>query len=460
MREDKRMARRRPAKSTRQQTLLTVHPHAAGMDIGSRFHVVAVPPDRSPEPVRTFESFTADLHRMVDWLVELGITTVAMESTGVYWIPAFEMLEARGLEVLLVNARHVKNVPGRKTDVHDAVWLQQLHQHGLLRGSFRPAPTLAALRAYLRHRERLLEYAAAHIQHMQKALMLMNVQLHHVVSDITGATGMKIIRAIVAGNHDPATLASYRDIRCQASVETITEALTGHYRAEHVFALRQALELYDCYQAKVAECDQAIEAALASCEQADPEMPLPAARYRTRQANEPRFDVRTALFQLLGTDLTQLHGFGAYTALRLIGECGTDMTKWPTAKHFTSWLTLAPDNQISGGKLLSTKTRRSANRAAKILRLAAVNVGKTQTALGAFYRRLAARVGKAKAVTATARKLAVLFYNTLRYGMAYQDLGASYYEEQYRQRVLNGLRRRAKALGYELRESAAVEGVS
>jgi len=460
MREDKRMARRRPAKSTRQQMLLTVHPHAAGMDIGSRFHVVAVPPDRSPEPVRTFESFTADLHRMVDWLVELGITTVAMESTGVYWIPAFEMLEARGLEVLLVNARHVKNVPGRKTDVHDAVWLQQLHQHGLLRGSFRPAPTLAALRAYLRHRERLLEYAAAHIQHMQKALMLMNVQLHHVVSDTTGATGMKIIRAIVAGNHDPATLASYRDIRCQASVETITEALTGHYRAEHVVALRQALELYDCYQAKVAECDQAIEAALASCEQADPEMPLPAARYRTRQANEPRFDVRTALFQLLGTDLTQLHGFGAYTALRLIGECGTDMTKWPTAKHFTSWLTLAPDNQISGGKLLSTKTRRSANRAAKILRLAAVNVGKTQTALGAFYRRLAARVGKAKAVTATARKLAVLFYNALRHGMAYQDPGATYYEEQYRQRVLQGLRRRAKALGYELRESAAVEGVS
>ncbi len=227
-----------------------------------------------------------------------------------------------------------------------------------------------------------------------------------------------------------------------------------------MFALRQALEWYDCYQAKVAECDQAIEAVLASCERADPEMPLPAARYRTQQANEPRFDVRTALFQRLGTDLTQLHGFGAYMALRLIGECGTDMSKWPTAKHFTSWLTLAPDNKISGGKRLSTTTRRSANRAAKLLRLAAVNVGKTQTALGAFYRRLAARLGKAKAVTATARKLAVLFYNTLRYGMAYQDPGASYYEEQYRQRVLNGLRRRAKALGYELLETAAVEGVS
>jgi transposase len=340
MREDKHRARRRPAKGTRQQQmLLTVHPHAAGMDIGSRFPVVAVPPDRSAEPVRTYESFTADLHRMVDWLVELGITTVAMESRGVYWLPAFERLEARGLEVLLVNARHVKNVPGRKTDVHDAVWLQQLHQHGLLRGSFRPAQTLATLRAYLRHRERLLEYAAAHMQHMQKALMQMNVQLHHVVSDITGATGMKIVRAIVAGTYDPAVLAAYRDIRCKASVETITEALTGNYRAEHVFALRQALELYASYQAKVAEGDQAIAAVLAACEQATPEMALPAARHRTRQANEPRLDVWPALFHLLGTDLTQLHGFGAYTALMLIGECGTDMSKWPTAKHFTSWLT-------------------------------------------------------------------------------------------------------------------------
>jgi transposase len=437
-----------------------VHPAAAGIDIGARFHVVAVPPDLSPEPIRTYESFTKDLHRMADWLVELGITTVAMESTGIYWIPAFEILEARGLEVLLVNARHVKNVPGRKTDVHDACWLQQLHQHGLLRGSFRPANGVAALRAYLRHRERLLEYAAAHIQHMQKALMQMNVQLHHVVSDITGLTGMKIIRAIVAGNHDPATLAAYRDVRCKASEDTVRQALTGNYRPEHVFALRQALELYDSYQAKVVECDHAIEAVLASLEQADPATALPAARHKTRATNEPTFNVRAALFQLLGTDLTQLHGFGAYTALMLVGECGTDMTKWPTVKHFTSWLTLAPGNKISGGKVLSTKTRRSANRAAKLLRISAVNVGKTQTALGAFYRRLAARVGKAKAVTATARKLAVLFYNTVRYGMAYQDPGAAYYEEQYRQRVLTGLRRRAKALGYELQEATAVEGVS
>ena len=455
------MARRRKTKSThRPLTLLTVHPYAAGIDIGSRFHVVAVSPELATEPVRTYQSFTDDLHRMADWLVDLGITTVAMESTGIYWIPAFEILEARGIEVLLVNARHVKNVPGRKTDVHDALWLQQLHQHGLLRGSFRPANGLAALRAYLRHRERLLEYAAAHMQHMQKALMQMNVQLHHVVSDITGVTGMKIIRAIVAGMHDPATLAAYRDVRCKASVDTVRQALTGHYRPEHVFALRQALELYDSYQAKVAECDHAIEAVLASLEQADPETTRPAARHKTRAANEPTFNVRAALFQLLGTDLTQLHGFGAYTALMLVGECGTDMTKWPTVKHFTSWLTLAPGNKISGGKLLSTKTRRSANRAAKLLRISAVNVGKTQTALGAFYRRLAARVGKAKAVTATARKLAVLFYNALRYGMAYQDPGAAYYEEQYRQRVLKGLRRRAKELGYTLQETPAAVGVS
>ena len=455
------MARRSKTKGThRSLTLLTVHPYAAGIDIGSRFHVVAVSPDLAAEPVRTYQSFTDDLHRMADWLVDLGITTVAMESTGIYWIPAFEILEARGLEVLLVNARHVKNVPGRKTDVHDALWLQQLHQHGLLRGSFRPANGLAALRAYLRHRERLLEYAAAHIQHMQKAMMQMNVQLHHVVSDITGVTGMKILRAIVAGMHDPATLAAYRDVRCKASVETVRQALTGNYRPEHVFALRQALELYDSYQAKVAECDRAIEAVLASLEQVAPEATLPAARHKTRAANEPTFNVRAALFQLLGTDLTQLHGFGAYTALMLVGECGTDMTKWPTVKHFTSWLTLAPGNKISGGKLLSTKTRRSANRAAKLLRISAVNVGKTQTALGAFYRRLAARVGKAKAVTATARKLAVLFYNTLRYGMAYQDPGAAYYEEQYRQRVLKSLRRRAKELGYELQAATALAGVS
>ena len=456
------MARRSKSKSTRRQLKLNIiHTRAAGIDVGSTFHVVAVPPELSPDPVQPFQSFTGDLYRLADWLVEIGVTTVAMESTGIYWIPVFEILEAHGLEVLLVNARHVKTVPGRKTDVNDAQWLQQLHSYGLLRGSFQPAQEWSALRAYPRHRDRMLEYAASHIQHMQKALMQMNVQLHHVVSDITGVTGMKIMRAIVAGQHDPATLATYRDVRCKASEETIREALTGHYRREHVFALRQALELYDSYQERIEACDQEIKDVLESLQDDEISLnALPVARHKTRQTNEPKFEVREVLFRVLGTDMSQLHGFSAYTALKLIGECGTDMSRWPTEKHFTSWLTLSPGNKISGGKVLSTKTRRSSNRAATIFRLSAVSVGKTNTALGAFYRRLAARVGKAKAVTATARKLAVLFYNTLRYGMAYEDPGASYYEERYRERVLKGLRRRAKEFGYELSEIGATEGVS
>ena len=440
----------------------TINPDAAGLDVGSTSHVVAVPRDRDPKPVRTFRTFSGDLHQLADWLRAVGITTVAMESTGVYWIPVFEILEARGFEVLLVNARDVKHVPGRKTDVNDAQWLQQLHQHGLLRGSFRPRDGVVRLRAYLRHRERLVDYAASHIQHMQKALMQMNVQLHHVVTDITGLTGMRIIRAIVSGNHAPEQLAEFRDRRCHASEDTIREALIGNYRPEHVFALRQALELYDFHQAKVAECDVEIEAVLCglNAQRVTPNAPLPSARH-AKGRNEPTFDARPALYTLLGADLSQIHGFGPYTVLRLVAECGDDMTKWPTAKHFTSWLSLAPGNKISGGRLLSSKTRRSSNRATALLRIAAVNIGKTQTALGAFYRRLAARTGKAKAVTATARKLAILFYNALRFGMSYVDPGVSSYEERYRQRVIHNLQRRAKSLGFTLVTTPpATEGVS
>jgi transposase len=438
--------------------LSTINPDAAGIDVGATFHVVAVPGDRDDRPVRTFRTFSGDLHHLADWLTAVGITTVAMESTGVYWIPVFEILETRGFEVLLVNARDVKHVPGRKTDVNDAQWLQQLHQHGLLRGSFRPRDGVVQLRAYLRHRERLADYAATHIQHMQKALMQMNVQLQHVVADITGVTGLRIIRAIVAGTHAPDALAEFRDVRCAASPETIRAALTGNYRPEHVFALRHALELYDVHQAKIAECDTEIAAVLHTLNEAraTPEAPLPVVRH-AKSRNEPSFDARPALYTLLGADLTQIHGFGPYTVLRLIAECGDDMSKWPTARHFTSWLSLAPGNKISGGRVLSSKTRRSANRAAVLLRIAAVNIGRTQTALGAFYRRLAARTGKAKAVTATARKLAILFYNALRFGMTYADPGASYYEERYRQRVLDNLRRRAQHLGFTLVAPVAAE---
>ena len=438
--------------SRRGREMSPVHAHAAAVDIGATLHVAAVGPDRDPEPVRSFGTFTADLHRMADWFERCGVQTVAMESTGVYWIPAYEVLEQRGFAVVLVNARDAKHVPGRKTDVSDAEWLRRLHEYGLLRASFRPGAGIAALRAYLRQRERLLDYAASHIQHMQKALTQMNLQLHHVVADITGATGLRIIRAVVAGERDPAVLAALRDHRCKASEEAIRQALVGNPREEHVFALAQALELYDTYQAKVADCDVRIQAVLdrLQAECPVPTAPLPAPRCRTQSPNGLAFPAREALHRILGVDLTRIHGLGPYLALRLVGECGTDLSAWPSAKHFTSWLCLAPGNKISGGKVLSAKTRRSGSRAAALLRLAAVAAGRTETALGAFYRRLSGRVGKAKAVTATARKIAVLFYNALRHGMAYADPGASYYEERYRRRVLANLRRRAKSLGYVL----------
>ena len=429
-----------------------IHERAAGIDIGSRFHVVAVSPELCDEPIQTFQAFTSDLIRMADWLIALGIKTVAMESTGVYWVAVFEVLESKGVDVILANAREARTVPGRKSDVNDAQWLQRLHACGLLRASFRPGREIAALRVYLRTRERHLDYSAAHIQHMQKALTFMNLQLHHVISDITGTTGMKIVRAIVAGERDPIVLAALRDTRCKASEQTICAALSGNYQPEHLFALAQALSLYDFYQHCIAECDAQIEAAVATLNvtRLIPETPLPKAKHRTKQPNEVNFDVRAAMYQLTGTDLTQIHGIGPFLALRLIAECGTDLSRWKSAKHFTSWLTLAPGCKISGGKVLSAHTRKTSNRITAHLRLAAVTVGRTNTALGAFYRRLAARIGNAKAVTATARKIAVLFYNAMRFGMDYKDPGADHYERQYRERVIKQLHRRAAEFGFAL----------
>ena len=443
--------------------MVTVHPNAAAIDVGATMHMAAVGADCTSDPVRSFGTFTGDLHRLADWFAECGVKTVVMESTGVYWIPIFELLDERGVEVFLVNARDAKHVPGRKTDVSDAQWLQRLHSHGLLRASFRPKGEIAELRAYIRQRERLLDYAASHIQHMQKALTEMNLQLHHVVSDITGATGMRIIRAIIAGERDPTVLALLRDTRCHAGVDIIEKALTGYYRAEHLFGLEQALALYDEYQQKVSACDLRIEAVLMTLAslRGNRGEPLGSPRRRMpRQANGPAFDVREALYALLGKDLTQIHGLGPYLALKLVAECGDDLSAWPSAKHFTSWLCLAPSNKISGGKVLSSQTRRSGSRVAALLRLAAVTVGRTETALGAFYRRLSARIGKAKAVTATARKIAVLFYNALRHGMDYVDPGASYYETRYRERVICNLHRRAKAFGFILQPDTVASEVA
>ena len=340
-----------------------VHPNAAAIDVGATMHMAAVRPDRTPEPVRSFGTFTTDLHRLVEWFKECGVETVVMESTSVYWIPIFELLDAHGFTVLLVNARDAKHVPGRKTDVSDAQWLQRLHSYGLLRGSFRPKGQISELRAYMRQRERLLEYAASHIQHMQKALIEMNLQLHHVVADITGATGLRIIRTILAGERDPKVLALLRDYRCHSSAETIEKALTGSYRAEHLFALEQALALYDAYHEKASACDARIEAVLKElsigrgrC--SGTELPSPR-RSRTDQANALAFDVRAALFAVLGKDITKIDGLGPYLSLKLIAECGDDLSAWPSPKHFTSWLCLAPSNKISGGKVLSSRTRRS-----------------------------------------------------------------------------------------------------
>jgi transposase len=433
--------------------LKRINVNVAGIDCGSTEHYVAVPPDRDATPVRAFKTFTSDLHRLADWLAACRVTSVAMESTGVYWIPLYEILEAHGFEVVLVNARHVKNVPGRKSDVADCEWLRELHSVGLLRGSFRPTAAITVLRAYLRHRETLVESAAAHIQRMQKALGQMNLQLHVVISDITGVTGLRILRDIVAGHTNPQDLAQYRDHRCHASEAEIAAALTGHYRPEHLFALKQNLELFDTYQRQLADCDAATEAHLQTlaAEAAAPTHPLPAPRSTAKpRRNEPRFDIRSPLHQLTGVDLTQLDAIGPYSALRLLAEIGTDMSRWPTEKHFTSWLTLAPKNKISGGRLLSSRTQPSANRAAAILRLAAMSLGRTETALGAFYRRLAYRVGKAKAITATARKLAILVYRTLKDGLVYQDPGAAAYDAHHRTRVLRRLRQRATALGFTL----------
>jgi len=434
-----------------------INPRAAGIDIGSRIQVVAVPPELSDDPVRTFQSFTADIERMADWLVSLGISTVAMESTGVYWIPVYEILEDHGLTVVLANARDCKSVPGRKSDVNDAQWLQRLHACGLLRASFRPERDIAALRAYLRIRDRHLEYAAAHMQHMQKALIHMNLQLHHVISDISGVTGLKIIRAIVAGERDPDVLAAMRDVRCRESVETIRAAMVGNYQPEHVFALAQALALFDSYQERIADCDAQIEQTLQAlnADRDQPEEPLAKARNRTKQTNALSFDVRPLLYQLTGIDLTQIHGIGPSVALTLVAECGTDLSRWPTEKHFTSWLTLSPGCKISGGKVLSSHTRKSNNRIAARLRLVATAVGRTETALGAFYRRLAVRIGKAKALTATARKIAILFYRAMRFGMQYADPGADQYEQRYRERVIKQLQRRAANFGFTLQPMEA-----
>ena len=437
-----------------------VNPHAAGLDIGASEIWACVPADQDPTSVRSFGTFTPDLQALVAWLVACQVTTVAMESTGVYWIPIFELLEERGLQVYLVNARHIKNVPGRKSDVQDCQWIQRLHSYGLLSASFRPEAEMVVLRSYLRHRAMLIEHRAAHIQHMQKALQQMNVQLTQVLSDISGVTGLAIIRAIVAGERNPAKLAQLRHGRCQRSEADIAKALTGHYRAEHVFALKQALALYDAYTTQVAECDQQLEqqyqAIKPRFDPDDPDAPLgPDPKFNSHSKNAPGFEVRRQLFQLTGIDLTQVDGLHVSSVQQLLAETGTDMSKWRTVKHFASWLGLAPHNDITGGRVVRSHTLNSHNRAGQILRVAAQSVGRGKSALGAYFRRMRARLGVEQAITATAHKLARIIYHMLQYHQAYRPLSAEAYDEQQRQREIKRLKRQAARLGFSLQPQSS-----
>lgn len=445
-----RKKRKAPEKVVPVETLKQLNLNAAGLDIGAAEIWACVPADRDEQSVRVFGTCTADLQALADWLEECGIETVAMESTGIYWVPPYEILEARGFDVCLVNARHLKNVPGRKSDVLDCQWIQQLHNYGLLRASFRPEEEICALRSYVRHRNNLIRYRSAHIQHMQKALQLMNVQLTNVISDITGVTGMQIIRAIVAGERNPVQLAQFRDPRCKSSEEEIAKALEGNYRPEHVFALKQALELYDFYTQQIEACDVEIERQYEACEpQVDVEAhPLPPAKRKPRrQGNEPAFDLRTQLYETCGVDLTRVDGLDVVLVQDIISEIGVDMSPWKTEKHFASWLRLCPHNDISGGKVLKSKTGKTQNRANLAFRLAARSVSRSDSALGAFYRRMRAKHGAPKAITATAHKIARIVYHMLKYKEEYVDPGQDYYEAQCRERAIRNLKRKAKKLG-------------
>jgi transposase len=448
-------------------SLTIAHPDAAGIDVGARVHHVAVPEGRAEPPVRSFGAYTAQLEELVRWLQSCGITTVAMESTGVYWIALYQKLEEAGFEVLLVDARQVRHVPGRKSDVQDCQWLQRLHSYGLLRAAFRPEDAICRLRTLQRHRKGLVECAAMWVQQLQKALTEMNLHLHHVLTDITGQSGLAILDAILAGERDPHKLAALADWRVKQSPEQIEAALTGDYRAEALFVVEQALQSYRHLQQQIAQCDLAIEKHLASMGDGPKPKPAcggplgqrpqegtaaPARKRRRKPPTAQELSLAGQLKRILGVDLTAIPGLHVLAVLTLLSEIGTDMAKWRHEKAFASWLGLSPTNKVSGQRVLSARTRRVNNRAAGILRLAAVAVGKTDTPLGAFYRRKRAQLGAPKAITATARKLACLIYRLIKAGQGYQQDDARAYELNYKDQVVRSLRRRAAGLGFELVE--------
>lgn len=444
------------SKSSHPKSLHVLHPHAAGIDIGAREIYVAVPPGAWERPVRSFPTFTADLHALRDWLQQCGVTTVAMESTGVYWIPLFQILEAAGIEVCLVNARHCKNLPGRKTDVQDCQWLQYLHSVGLLRGSFRPADQVCAVRTILRHRDALVRGAGRCVSHLHKALTQMNVQLQHVISDLTGVTGQAILTAILAGERDPQRLAALKDHRIQASRDTIAKSLQGDWRAEHLFTLKQTHALWQQHQALIAECDGQIEAMLQAFDarvdvSAAPLPPPTKTSHKKAQRNEPQFNARAECYRVLGVDLTAVPGFQTPTVLVLLCELGPEFAeKFATAKHFGSWLGLCPDNRITGGKIYSVRTRDVKSRVAEALRLAAQSLHRAQNYFGELYRRWRARLGSPKAITAMAHKLARVLWHLLKYKQPFNPEVFAKEEEKMKRKKLQRLQTMAASLNYQL----------
>jgi len=432
--------------------------NAAGIDIGAREIFVAVPPDRDEQPVRVFPTFTEDLEKMAQWLVSCGITTVAMESTGVYWIPLYDVVEQHGVKACLVDARGMKNVPGRRTDWHECQWLQFLHSVGLLRAAFRPEGDVCAVRSMMRHRTELVEMASQHIQHMQKALTQMNVQIHHVISDLTGVTGLAIVDAIIAGQRDPVELAKLRDPHIKASEETLRKSLVGNWRGEHLFTLAQSRKSYQHYVEQITTCDDEIEKLVkAFVARVDPaEKPLPPDRKRKQRGRKKKninpktgFDLRTESYKLFGVDLTQIPGLMAMV-LMLFSEVGRDMTRWPTAGHFVSWLALCPDNDISGGRVLWRGMRRVHNRAGDLFRMAAYALHHDTTPMGDYLRRMKSKLGPAGATTATAHKIAIIFYTMVKKHVEYDATIWAERDAEREKRFDAKLKRQAQQRGYNL----------
>jgi transposase len=434
--------------------LPVLNANAAGLDIGATEIYVAVPADRDAESVRCFATFTQDLGALADWLEQCHIQTVAMESTGVYWIPIMQILEERGLQVYLVNARYAKNVPGRRTDVSDCQWLQYLHSVGLLKASFRPAQDVCAVRSLVRHRNNLVELATCHVQHMQKALDQMNLQLHHVISDVTGTTGLAIIDAILAGERDPATLAGLRDPRIRASEEIIVKSLVGDYRPEHLFTLKQSLVLYRGYEKQISECESEVQCFLKKLDATatSSTYPLPPAKDSVKKCKVmspvKALCLREEAYRVLGVDLTAIPGISVLHIQAVVAEVGPDLSKFRSPAAFASWLGLCPDNDVSGGKILWTGTRRVKNRLAAALRMAAQSLQGSRSALGEFYRRMRTRLGAPKAITATAHKLARIIYHLLRTHEPYDEGVFARLEAAYRKRAEHRLKAQAQALGY------------